>query len=83
MALSITSIVRENGSTCDHIVAAVNDEGTSRTFRSSFMDVDKLIDDLGGPLAAKRTLVLLWAAYRRSKGRAVVFSALDPSTEIA
>jgi hypothetical protein len=83
MALSITSITRENGTTCDHIVVTVDDEGTSRTFRASFMEVDKLIDDLGGPLQAKRTLVLLWAAYRRSKGRAAVFSALDPSTEVA
>jgi hypothetical protein len=31
-----------------------------------------LIDRLGGPLQAKRDLVLLWAAYRRSQTRVVI-----------
>lgn len=71
MPVSITSVQRENGPTCDHVEVTVNDEGTTRTLRTSFAEIDRMIEDLGGTQAAKRTLVLLWAAYRRSRSRAV------------
>ena len=70
MALSIISVVRISGPQCDHISMTVDDEGTERTFATSFAEVDELIG--GQPLRAKRDLVLLWAAYRRAMGRAVV-----------
>lgn len=72
MPISITSVVRVNGPACNHITITVDDEGQSRSFESSFPELDALIDQLGGPLAAKKALVLLWAAYRRSQARVVV-----------
>jgi hypothetical protein len=70
--ITITGIARKSGPGCDHIVVSVDDEGTPRTIDTSFPEVDALIERLGGPLQAKRDLVLLWAAYRRSQTRVVI-----------
>lgn len=71
MALSITSVTRANGPTCEHVIVTVNDEGATRSFDSAFSEIDRLIDELGGDVQAKRVLVLLWAGYRRRQARAV------------
>jgi len=81
MPLKIVSITKPTG--CDHIIVTVDHEGVSRTFTTHLGQIDSLIDDAGGPLLATRDLVLLWAAYRRARGRDVIFSASDISTEIA
>lgn len=72
MALSITNVTRLNGGACDHIRVDVNAEGQARTFATSFPELDALIDSLGGEVEAVRALLMLWAAYRRRAGRAVV-----------
>lgn len=72
MSLSITNIQRIHGPNCQHIIVTVDHEGTSRQFETSFPDVDVLIDQLGGPQEAMKALVMLWAAYRRRNGRAVL-----------
>lgn len=72
MALSITNVTRDNGPNCDHIVVEVNHEGTTRTFNTSFAEIDALIEQLGGELLAQKALVQLWAAYRRARGRSVL-----------
>lgn len=71
MPLSIASIVRENGPNCDHIVVTVNHEGVTRTFNTSFKEVDALLAEMT-PLEQLRMLVLLWAKYRRTQSRTVV-----------
>ena len=72
MSLSITSVVRENGAGCDHLTVTVDHEGVSRQFKTSFGDIDALIASLGGVIPATKTLVMLWAAYRRAESRSVV-----------
>lgn len=72
MALFITSVVRENGATCDHLVVTVNHEGASRTFKTSFGEVDRLLDSFDTPADAAKALVILWASYRRKMGRAIL-----------
>jgi predicted sulfurtransferase len=69
MALSITSITRENGAACDHVSVVVSHEGVNRTFKSSFGEIDTLMDRMA-PLEQLRMLCLLWAKYRRAEGRA-------------
>lgn len=71
MPLSITAIARENGPGCDHITVTVNHEGVSRTFNTSFPEIDAFFSDLT-PLEQLRLLVVLWAKYRRMQSRAVV-----------
>lgn len=71
MALSITSVTRKNGAQCDHVTVTANDEGVTRTFDSSFGEIDALFSDLGTG-EQRRMLVLLWAKYRRSQGRQVI-----------
>jgi hypothetical protein len=75
--LKITSVTRENGAACNHVVVVVDHEGASRTFKSSFHEIDALVAQLGGPAEAAKTLVMLWAGYRRSHSRVVI------NTEIA
>jgi hypothetical protein len=70
--LSVTSIQRHNGAGCDHITVTVNHEGVTRTFDTTFAEVDALIASLGGQVAAQKSLVMLWAAYRRAHGRGVL-----------
>ena len=72
MAISITAVQRLNGSACDHLIVTVDHEGTTRTFASSFPEIDGLVEELGGPIQAQKALVLLWAAYRRHHGRSVL-----------
>lgn len=69
MPLSITSVVRMNGVQCNHVTITVNHEGTTRTFETSFPELDELITKLGGPVEAQKSLVMLWAAYRRFHSR--------------
>jgi hypothetical protein len=71
MALSITSATRESGGDCDHLEVVVNQEGVSRTFKTSFREIDSLIGEMT-TLEQARLLILLWAKYRRSQGRAIV-----------
>jgi hypothetical protein len=70
--LKITSVTRENGAACNHVTLVVDHEGVSRTFKSSFPELDALVASLGGPAEAAKTLVLLWAGYRRTQGRTTV-----------
>lgn len=70
--LRITSITRENGAACNHVVIVVDHEGISRTFKSSFAELDALVAQLGGPVEAARTLILLWAGYRRLHARTTI-----------
>lgn len=71
--LKIISVTRERGATCNHVAIVVDHEGTNRTFNSSFGELDALIARLGGPVEAAKTLVLLWAGYRRAQaGRAII-----------
>lgn len=70
MSLSITSANLKSGCS-SHRQVVVDDEGVSRTFEVTLPQVDALIDELGGSQQAKRMLILLWAAYRRSQGRAI------------
>lgn len=76
MSLSITSITRHNGPECDHLQVTVNHEGTTRTFDTSFDELDHLIETLGGAVQAQKTLVMLWAAYRRAHSRAVLSTVI-------
>lgn len=71
MAISITAIDRHNGATCEHIAVTVNDEGVSRTFETTFTEVDRLFEELS-VLDQKKLLVMLWARYRRATGRQVI-----------
>jgi hypothetical protein len=71
MALTITNVVRANGPTCEHLTVTVNDEGVDRTFETEFSEIDHIVDGLGGVQDSKRTLILLWAAYRRRFGRSI------------
>lgn len=71
MALSITSVTRENGGDCNHLEVTIDHEGTPRTFRTSFGEIDRLLDAMT-PAEQGRLLVLLWAAYRRRMSRSVV-----------
>jgi hypothetical protein len=75
MALTITSANTQAWCT-DHRRIVVDDEGVTREFVTTLEEVDQMIADLGGTQKAKKTLVLLWAAYRRSQGRAVTGVAI-------
>ena len=69
MSISITSAVRENGPACDHLTVTVNVEGVSRTFKTSFSEIDAL------PMATNEDLkeiVMRWAKYRRSQNRTIL-----------
>lgn len=72
MPLSITAVDRHNGPTCDHLTVTVNHEGATRTFTTSFGEIDALIEGLGGPIQAQKSLTMLWAAYRRAHSRSVI-----------
>ena len=76
MALSITSIQRENGQTCEHRVCRVDHEGVTRVIHFTLADIDALIEREGAE-EFLRQLVMRWVAYRRRQNRA--FTA----TEIA
>lgn len=71
MSLTITNIQRTNGASCDHITVTVNDEGTNRTFSTSFPEIDAMFNDLT-LIEQKKMLVILWAKYRRAFGRTVL-----------
>lgn len=71
MAISITSIVRKNGPDCNHIRVTYNDEGTSRTFDTSFAEVDGFKNELTA-LELKELFLTVWAQYRRARGRTVL-----------
>jgi hypothetical protein len=70
MALSITDVARHNGGTCDHLTVTINHEGVSRTFETSFYEIDQILADLS-LLEQLRMLCILWAKYRRLQGRAI------------
>ncbi len=70
MSLSITSANASSGCS-DHRDLVVNDEGVSRTFKLSLAQVDAFLATYDSTADMKRTLVLLWAAYRRSQGRPI------------
>lgn len=70
MALSITSVTQPTG--CTHRLVTVDHEGTARTFTTTFEELDTLIGQYGSPVEAGKALVMLWAAYQRSQGRAVI-----------
>jgi hypothetical protein len=73
LALKINSATRINGASCDHLLIEIDDEGVTREVRTSFSQIDAQLNQLNlSPIEMKRTLVLLWAAYRRSKSRAIV-----------
>lgn len=72
MPLTITNVTRENGATCDHVQVRYDHEGVSRTFTTSFTEIDQLGTRLGPPIEVLQTLVSLWAQYRRREGRTVV-----------
>ena len=71
MALSITSIVRQNGPACSHLTITVDHEGTPRTMTTSFGEIDTMFDALS-PAEHIKMLVILWAKYRRVTNRPVV-----------
>jgi hypothetical protein len=71
MALSITSITRKNGASCNHVTVVVDDEGVSRTFHASFQEIDDLLAEQT-VVEQKKMLVFLWAKYRRAMGRTVL-----------
>lgn len=70
MSLSITNVQRENGAACNHLTITIDHEGTSRTFKTSFYEIDALLDDLT-PLEQLKMLVVLWAKYRRQQSRTI------------
>lgn len=82
MALSITSIARCGGGTGAHATVTINHEGTARTLTYDLNDIDQMFGELPPP-EQLRLLIALWVQYRRQRGRPIIFSAIDPSTEIA
>jgi len=70
MAIQITSIT-DGCITGGHKTLTVNDEGTTRIFNTTLNEVDELIEQLGGNQQAKKVLIMLWAAYRRSQSRTI------------
>jgi len=73
MAITITNITRDGGPNCQHLTIVINDEGSTRTFKTSYGEIDAFLDGhFDSPQEMKKALVLLWARYRRSQGRAVV-----------
>lgn len=58
--LSVTNIARVHGPLCKHYTVTVNEA-----------DLDAMVDSLGGAVAAKKALVILWLAYRHSMSRAL------------
>jgi len=69
VSLSVTSITRVTGVNCNHFVVTVDHEGISYTQRVQDADLDNLPD---GEAELTKQLVLIWAKYRRNKGRAIV-----------
>jgi len=73
MAITITAVTRDGGSNCQHVTITVNDEGSTRTVKTSYGEIDAFLDErFDSPQEMKKALVLLWARYRRAQGRAVV-----------
>jgi hypothetical protein len=71
MALRITSVARENGAACDHVLVTGNVEGAEQSFRTSFREIDSFLDGLTTAEKVQQ-LVMLWAWYRRLRGRSVI-----------
>lgn len=71
MPLSITSTTRINGPACNHVAISVNHEGVTRTFSTSFAEIDNTLKDMTVPEQIQM-LVILWAKYRRAQGRPVL-----------
>lgn len=67
--LSVTSLARAHGPSCNRFTVTVNHEGTTRQFSANGADLDALIAELGGAVEAQKKLVLLWLAYRRLHNR--------------
>jgi hypothetical protein len=71
MALRVTAVVRENGATCDHVLVTGSVEGVEQSFKTSFREIDTFLDGLTTAEKVQQ-LVMLWAWYRRQRGRAVL-----------
>jgi hypothetical protein len=71
MALSITGIENASGPGCSHLNVTVNHEGITRVVHTTLAEIDAMIGDMSQAERA-RMLVLLWAAYRRSRNRTIV-----------
>lgn len=71
MALTITSVTRDGGAACNHVTIVVSQEGTSRTFKTSFGEIDAMFTEMS-TVEQLKMLVCLWAKYRRTLGRSVV-----------
>lgn len=71
MSLSVTSITRVHGAQCKHFVISVDHDGKPRQFPATESELDELIELLGGPIEAQKSLVLLWLVYRRAAARAL------------
>lgn len=70
MSLSITSTNAKAGCSL-HRNIVIDDEGVSRTFVMALAELDAFLAQFESPAEMKKYLVLLWAAYRRSQGRAI------------
>jgi hypothetical protein len=61
VAVTLTSITRENGTGCDHLILTVDDNGTSRTKKISRQEILNFdFDDAN----YKLSLVVLWIRYQ-------------------
>jgi hypothetical protein len=69
MALTVTSLTRENGPTCGHFIVEINDEGVTRTFKISESEIRDYLQSIDG---YKKALVIAWLRYRKEFSRTLV-----------
>jgi hypothetical protein len=61
VAVTLTSITRENGTNCDHLILSVDDNGTAREKKISRQEILNFdFDDAN----YKLSLVVLWIRYQ-------------------
>jgi hypothetical protein len=70
LAITVTSIVRVNGPSCNHYTITVDDEGVPRTITISEAEIIAWSGD--NPAEIKKNLVASWLRYRKTFSRALV-----------